>query len=610
MTMTELFGSSSVTAVVEMPSCIDTLATRLPKEKRIKALDLIMNHTLFPYYAVFLDEKKITAVINAMMGNGGGSICTMTGIMASSVSTSECLRFCPVCAKDDKARYGEYYWHRLHQVPGVILCPVHSAIIMDSNVNLDRQNKHEFIAANEQDCSDRLVTIKYSDAEIKRLLKLSSDIEWTIRNYHAIRGVLNSDNKIRDSYISMLKQKGYATINGRVYQYEFISDFIKFYGCSFLKTVQSEFEYENESNWLSEIVRKHRKSFHSVRHLLLMGFLSGSTEQFFSSTDKYQPFGKGPWPCLNPTCVNYRKLVVKQITITHCSDTKLPVGTFECTCGFKYSRRGPDVSKNDIYKIGRIKKFGYMWEQKLRILVEENRFGLRETSRLLNADPKTIKAYSQKLGLETCWDEKSSESIISIKVNYASNVVAENDRMLNEHRTGWVSAVKNNLGKSKTELRDLAKAHYSWLYRHDKNWLDENSPKAKYAPVNNHRVDWEQRDMEILPKVMMTVKDMFATEGKPVRISLSRIGKITGLLGLLEKHLEKLPQTKIYIESVVESDCDYRKRRIKWAVQELSNSGEEPKVWRAMRKAGIREEYKKEIVDYIFHQLVINARLL
>ncbi|MCX7745573.1 MAG: TnsD family transposase [Clostridia bacterium] len=596
-TMTELFRTSTITAVIDMPSGINALVGRLPSEKRIKAYDLIMENTLFPYYTAFLPEVRISAVIAAMMGNKGGSIHTMTGIMASSISTPEYLRFCPICAKEDKAKYGEYYWHRLHQIPGVLLCPVHNTAILDSTVNLAMQNKHEFIAANEQNCINKTAITKYGDIDLERLLKLSKDIDWIIKYYDITRKSVTSNKGLRDSYISLLKEKGYATVNGRVYQENLISDFVKFYGCDYLEIVQSK--VENETNWVSGIVRKHRKSFHPIRHLLLMRFLYNSVEEFFLKSNKYQPFGKGPWPCLNAASEHYRKLVIKKINITHCCDTKFPVGTFECSCGFAYSRRGYDATKDDLYKIGRIKNFGHIWEEKLRSLIEDKNLGLRETARQLAADPKTIKIYAEKLGLKTKWNEINDRIHETIKINISESTIDKNNTMLGYHRSAWISVIQVNPCASKTELRKLAKANYAWLYRHDREWLNENSPKPKSILMNKGRVDWKERDALVLKKIKSVVKDILLAKGKPIRLSLSRIGKNSEQLGLLEKHLDKMPLTKAYIESVVEDDSDYRKRRVRWAVCELNNSGKEPKVWNVMRKAGIRSEYLSWIENYI-----------
>src|SRR5712692_7659464 len=39
------------------------------------------------------------------------------------------LRYCPACAAGERSRFGECYWHRLHQVPGALLCAEHDLLL-------------------------------------------------------------------------------------------------------------------------------------------------------------------------------------------------------------------------------------------------------------------------------------------------------------------------------------------------------------------------------------------------------------------------------------------------------------------------------------------------
>ena len=41
------------------------------------------------------------------------------------------------CIESDTRIYGEPYWHRIHQLPGVYICPIHGSVIIDSGVELD-----------------------------------------------------------------------------------------------------------------------------------------------------------------------------------------------------------------------------------------------------------------------------------------------------------------------------------------------------------------------------------------------------------------------------------------------------------------------------------------
>jgi len=589
-TIEDLFDSRTAAAVVDMPCYINALYWNLPEVKKIEPESLIMQHTLFPYYTAFLQQSRVNFVISAMKSNYGGDIHTSTGIMASNISVPEFLRFCPKCNMYDISTRGECYWHRIHQVPGVLVCPIHNEILQDSTIAVHGMNKHEFFAANEHNCISKLRLISCNE-EIDKLYTLANDIVWLIENYKTVRNSKELENGFRDRYLAILMDKGLATSKGRVYQNEFIEGFRTFYGDAFLSTIQCAVVDGFEDNWLSSIVRKHRKVFHPLRHLLLIRYLTGNIEDFFKSDYKYSPFGYGPWPCMNAATEHYNLMVVNNLKVTHSSDTKQPIGTFTCSCGFIYSRTGPDKCEDDIYKIGRIKQFGGVWENKLKELVDKDNLGLRETARRLKVDANTVDRYVKLMGLNAVWLLNKSNTAVNAKnvtINHL-NVDLEN------YRERWQKLKYEHSEASKTQLRELNKATYTWLYRHDRDWLNQNSPSGVSNTSQNKRIDWTSRDKKVLEKVKETVGEILGSNSKPERITIGRIGRKTGLLALLEKHLNKMPKTKVYLEKTVESSDQYAIRRIRWCASQLRKKGEEIKEWKLVRMAGLRQGYSEKI---------------
>ena len=132
------------------------------------------------------------------------------------------------------------------------------------------------------------------------------------------------------------------------------------------------------------------------------------------------------------------------------------------------------------------------------------------------------------------------------------------------------------------------------MYRNDKEWLNQNSPALKVAVPSVAKVDWTDRDKQIIEKVKDAVR-VILNEDKPARITISRVGKIIGLLALLEKHLDEIPLTKAYLKSVTESVEDFQIRRIKWAIKQLDNCGEETQRWKVVRIARLRENCSERV---------------
>ncbi len=164
----------------------------------------------------------------------------------------------------------------------------------------------------------------------------------------------------------------------------------------------------------------------------------------------------------------------------------------------------------------------------------------------------------------------------------------DRETLIKEKKYQWLTLQQENPELSKTEIRKLAPDIYAWLYRRDRPWLNENSPKLKKPKSSVDRVDWNVRDTEVLTQVKDAVLQLINSD-KPIRITIGKIAVTIGMKALLEKHLDKMPQTKDYLESVTETLEDYQIRRIQWAVKELNRRGEEVREWKILRVAGLRE---------------------
>jgi len=160
-------------------------------------------------------------------------------------------------------------------------------------------------------------------------------------------------------------------------------------------------------------------------------------------------------------------------------------------------------------------------------------------------------------------------------------------QLQDKHRYTWKKMQEKHPCLSKSSLRKIAPAAYIWLYRNDRDWLYNNSPDLKKS-YKNERVNWDERDLQVLDKVKKAVGEILNYEGKPVRITVSRVGRKLGLLALLEKHIKKMPMTCNFLIKTIESVEDFQVRRVKWATKKLRKDGEEVKEWKIKRLAGLR----------------------
>ena len=95
--------------------------------------DVVLQHTMFPYYGRFLPLERRQRAFQALVSMQG-NYHNLLPIPTRKGNANRCLRYCPMCADWDRQVYGETYWHRTHQMIGMVACSVHGCYLMDSSI--------------------------------------------------------------------------------------------------------------------------------------------------------------------------------------------------------------------------------------------------------------------------------------------------------------------------------------------------------------------------------------------------------------------------------------------------------------------------------------------
>lgn len=166
-------------------------------------------------------------------------------------------------------------------------------------------------------------------------------------------------------YRALLRERNLITTSNRIRQNELYKAFQLKLPNEFLVKYESAIDVDDEYNWLKVITRNLKRHAHPFRHLLMLYFLEQDVDSFLQVETDTGPFSSGPWPCLNKAANHYKEFVIPEVIVTRDFKSKSPIGTFECSCGFIYARKGPDRLYEDKYRIGCIKAFGDVWKAKL-----------------------------------------------------------------------------------------------------------------------------------------------------------------------------------------------------------------------------------------------------
>ncbi len=558
----ELFGSSTGMAVISFPNRIGHLVSVLPPGHTYTTDGLIDDHTPLRFYSPFIESGRSKIIRREMRGSHENRICSRLGINSGRLASPDALRFCPECMKADRQQYGETYWHRVHQLAGVHVCPNHAVFLIPSLAGCrERKSSKAFISA------DRIVndrTIQPIDPRCREhniLLKIAQDAKWLLD----WRGKPPASAERRLRYHNLLLTRGLAYYKGRFRHTELIKQFREFYPANLLKSFQSEIGNQRQP-WPLRILRQDRlgEIQPPLRHLLLMTFLESTAAQFFTTFEEYKPFGDGPWPCLNPASNHCKETVINTCRVTN-GQKKIkgrPVGLFGCDCGFRYLRVGPDRNGSEHLRFNKVISYGSVWEQYFTRAWGDPSTTLTDLAQRLNVIPFTLRRHAIRLKLPFPrpgrWSRPTSEKVI----NEYSNTLQTYEESFEDRRAHWLTVRKHNPKASRKKLISLAPYTYYWLSRHDVEWLRQHSPKALINNPQPIRVDWRSWDLELSKGVRSLSSEIRKTAGKSVRVSKEEIIRRLGHRSWFEQSLDKLPKTSRLLSKCLESREDFLVRRV------------------------------------------------
>lgn len=568
-TLEELFQSRSVIPSLEIGSHFYALAKQMGNHYSVE--NLLTKHTIYPFYAPFLSKPRQQEIMKDVQGDGKG-LYTRLGMVAGGICKKGGLYYCSQCAQADIEKYGEPYIHREHQLQGIDLCAHHLGQLKKYPVDFKTQSRIEFIR----------LEAKRMDFSLLQDVESYNCFDVQIRLAKMAYQLLNvgiaafSREGIFKRYRLLLREKNLITTSNQIRQKELFDAFLAKFPKGFLEKYDSELIEEDEYNWLKVLTRNEKRHVHPLRHLFFLYYLDRDVEELLHVKEDVGPFGKGPWPCLNKAADHYRQLLIHHVTITRDFKSTGPIATFECSCGFIYARKGPDKSNEDKYHIGRVKVFGDTWETKLQSLANNGNLSIRAIAQTLGVDSKTVKKY-----LSIDRQNEKSESKASLP-------------MLQQYRQQLLEGIQQYPNDSRTQIRERFQRQYTFLYRHDKEWLFKYLPITHTKKKTKATVDWEARDHEYCLKVKRLYKELMILD-KPVRINTSIVGKRLGILSNLEKHLDKLPETRQFLNKVIETTKQFQIRRCSKIIDQMLEKQEPIRLWKVQRKSAVKSHHFHEI---------------
>ena len=171
--------------------------------KNMTMKDIVIKHTMFPYYSRFLPKKRRIKGFNAMLNMEGN----YHNILAIPKSINKrYLRYCPLCVNADIEKYNETYWHRIHQLIGINICPVHKCYLINSDIAISSDFTPSLIP-----CT---ISVKPFDSIIFSYNKLECKVAEYVSKVFLSEIDIETDIEIGDFFHSQISYTKYKSVCG------------------------------------------------------------------------------------------------------------------------------------------------------------------------------------------------------------------------------------------------------------------------------------------------------------------------------------------------------------------------------------------------------------
>ncbi|WP_252233894.1 TnsD family transposase [Clostridium sp. ZS1] len=527
-----LFGRELPNQMKLFPCYLQYFSNQLGKETTYTPEYLIKNHTILPLYFPFLMKERIGVIIEDMKSNNSKGVYLKIGEFAGGICKNIGIRVCQKCIKEDEVKDGEAFIHREHQVPGNLVCYKHfeilREIIIPKYTGIEKYNIYNFHSQNSYVNESNFIYFKKLCIDIHEIFMCKeNDIKF---------------NELIKKYKVRLIQKGLASVTGIVNWKKVNMELLEFFPSNFLEILESNIMKDDKFTW-TKMLLKTKTVVHPIRHILFIEFLFGSVHNLINFNEiEYSPFGKGPWPCLNPVAHHYKKDVVNDLEISRRSTGDKPLGVFKCNCGYSYTRLGPDKKIEDRYIKRTVKTYGEIWMKSLKDNIINQKYSISYLGKLMECDSKTIGTYAKELGVF----HLLNSNMKTYKKN-EENEPRYNVNLEEQYKSDILKLIEKNPNIIRSEVSRKLSKQYTWMFRYRKEWLYSKLPEKIDKHIDSRKVkvyvDWEIRDIELSEKVTDIINYMKMHNRN---ITISGISKVIKFP--IKKYLHKLPNTKKVLE--------------------------------------------------------------
>lgn len=131
------------------------------------------------------------------------------------------------------------------------------------------------------------------------------------------------------------------------------------------------------------------------------------------------------------------------------------------------------------------------------------------------------------------------------------------------------------------------KSGYYWLYRHDREWLNNYVKNHRFIRSREASTDWSVQDARLSKELVDARDKILDKKGKPIKITKSAVLRRVSAQYRFLREFSRFPESFQVLEGVLETEHDFQIRKLNWAIKKFSPS-KRCATSVIMRFAGIR----------------------
>nr|WP_244874150.1 TnsD family Tn7-like transposition protein [Cupriavidus numazuensis] len=395
--MKMLTGRSGL-AVTDLPRYLNHTSAATFDIWALSGTELAQQLTLFPFFSWPLSDSRKNKYLERMLSNESTSV--HSGLKAiSSVAHPVYLRICLECYAKEIREYGEAYWHRTHQLPGLLICPIHDTALHNTSAYYHNHSTYVWNDATDVKINITSISQEFTEIEFMQATAISKLLSGMLT------GELQPPNiPFGEYYLFRAFELGLST-STNFFPLQRVSEvFFDFYSENLLTAMGISSSRSINLEYIWQRLGTARQT-HPLYHALLR-FLFDTIEHRNSiASQNFDVL----YHCINESCRNPDHGTARVISARRKASTV--VMTAKCSCGFVFDFS--DVSSHDRFKPENpvIKIFSQSWINDIRSLRDEG-YSIEQLSEYFSISPLVIeRIIYQSSPLHLAIDERRLEDL-------------------------------------------------------------------------------------------------------------------------------------------------------------------------------------------------------